>query len=155
MTPAELRALAKRVCEEQPSRELDAEIDALLTGRVTHPLLPVGYTMKAEQQEWRAAQLAQSPYISNNRGPALRYTTSLDAAASLIPQGWQPCLDMSIPGRCRASALGPRTHWITGADGEMSAGADWYVTIIAPTEPQARVAAALLAMAADMEASDA
>ena len=84
-----LLALAER-CEQAagPDRELDAEIEALLTGRVTHPRAP-GYTLKAQDVEWKLARLADSGFISSARRPAPPYTASLDAAVTLVPEGWR------------------------------------------------------------------
>lgn len=64
MTRAELEALARRVETEEPSRELDAAI-------------------------WGAS--GQFGYFEDFMGGdenAPRYTTSLDAAAALVPEGW-------------------------------------------------------------------
>jgi hypothetical protein len=89
--PATLLALAKR-CEQAagPDRELDAEIEACLTGRVTHPHAP-GYTLEKQDAEWKLARLAESGFISSARRPARPYTASLDAAVTLVPEGyyWQ------------------------------------------------------------------
>ena len=86
MTKAEeLLALAHRCETEDPSRELDAAIDAEVRSRMTHPDLPKGYTMARGADH----RLARAPYITRDRGPAPAYTTSLDSAVSLKPAGWR------------------------------------------------------------------
>lgn len=81
MTRAEYEALAMRVEREEPSRELDAAVDCLVRDRMLHPLLPSGFTMAMGADH----RLAKAPYITRDHGPAPHYTTSLDAAASLMP----------------------------------------------------------------------
>jgi hypothetical protein len=151
MTPAELRALAKRVCEEQPSRELDAEIafsvgayDRLSTGLGDARVARVRWCADFDSVEvtMRPPGRASGGLIYTQKLPA--YTTSLDAAVMLMPKRW--------------------VWHIRGVRGDKGAiGIDLFppialahlpVFVSAPTEPQARVAAALLARAADMEASD-
>jgi hypothetical protein len=84
---ATLEALLARVLEgTEPDRELDAEIEAFLTGRVTHPRNP-GYTFEPQDPEWKLARLADSPFISRASRPAPPYTASLDAALTLVPEG--------------------------------------------------------------------
>jgi hypothetical protein len=67
----------------------------------------------------------------------------LDAAASLMPAGWWAVIK-----------TGPSVCYV-----DVKRAGDWRRAwgdqTSSPTEPQARVAAALLARAADMEASDA
>lgn len=85
---ATLEALLARVLEGTgPDRELDAEIEACLTGRVTHPRNP-GWTFEKQDAEWKLARLADSPFISQASRPAPPYTASLDAALTLVPEGW-------------------------------------------------------------------
>ncbi|HEV7457178.1 MAG TPA: hypothetical protein VGN96_10405, partial [Roseococcus sp.] len=128
-----------------PSRELDGAIGAAFRpGWEAHPLAP-----GAIRETWVGINAARKAT------GCPRYTTSLDAAASLMPEGWRVCLDMSIADRCSVMAMGPKTHRIPTEDGGWEAGVDWCQACVAPTELQARVAAALLASAADMEASDA
>lgn len=126
MTPAELRALAKRVCEEQPSRELDAEIAETLG---FPKQICIGDGLITEQR-WVPWNLKH-------------YTTSLDAAASLMPEGWRVYAIVDF---------GPDGPWVCEVQRDSK---PMRVNAEAPTEPAARVAAALLARAADMEASDA
>jgi hypothetical protein len=85
--PTTLLALAER-CEQAdgPDRELDAEIEACLTSRVTHPLAP-GWTFEAQNCEWKLARLAEIKFISRASRPAPHYTASLDAAVMLVPEG--------------------------------------------------------------------
>lgn len=71
------------------NRELDAAIHVYLNpGRVTHPKLPVGYTMNKLEGR-RANSLAASKFISRARGPSPNYTTSVDVGLQkLLPQRW-------------------------------------------------------------------
>ena len=88
---ATLEALLARVLKGTgPDRKLDAEIEACLTGRVTHPRNP-GWTFEPQDVEWKLARLANSPFISQASRPAPPYTASLDAALTLLPEGywWQ------------------------------------------------------------------
>ena len=86
---ATLQALLNRVLEGTgPDRELDAEIEACLTGRVTHPRNP-GWTFEKQDAEWKLARLADSRFISRASRPAPPYTGSLDAALTRVPQGWR------------------------------------------------------------------
>lgn len=88
MERATLETLLARVLEgEGPDRELNAEIEAWLTGRVTHPRKP-GWTFEKQDAEWKLARLADSPFISQASRPAPLYTASLDAALTLVPEGW-------------------------------------------------------------------
>jgi hypothetical protein len=109
--PATLLAIAER-CEQAagPDRELDAEIEAYLTSRVTHPRAP-GYTLEKQDAEWKLARLAESGFISSARRPAPPYTASLDAAVTLVPVElprnlrpgkWWWMLE-TWPDECRAS----------------------------------------------------
>jgi hypothetical protein len=142
MTPAELRALAKRVCEEQPSREFDAEIAKVLGWK----------RMNSSDLWWPGWLLAEArrrkrSIWSMGKQPValLAYTTSLDAAASLMPEGWVWSLDSSRRWDktpfAMAFACGPNGR----ETGEHEAA----------TPAAALCAAALLARAAEMEASDA
>ncbi len=85
MSAATLRALADRCEREEPSRELDVEI-ALRVGWRRNRNLP---------NIWMEAT------SSKLFGHPPRYTTSLDAAATLVPEGW--CIS-SLSSTC-----GP--HW--------------------------------------------
>jgi hypothetical protein len=123
MTAADLRALAKRVCEEQPSRELDGAIGAAFRpGWEAHPLAP-----GAIRETWVGINAARKAT------GCPRYTTSLDAAASLMPEGW---------------------HWEVRDDGvaRSTRPENNPSRCIAQHPAAALCAAALLAMAADMEA---
>lgn len=79
---------------------------------------------------------------------------SLDAAASLMPERWwlHAAFEVRAPTIYKDDAHRPTGYFrceLQSEDGGRLQSAK------APTEPQARVAAGLLAMAADMEASDA
>ena len=107
-TRADLLALADRVEREEPSVELDGYI---------------------------AVAINEAPGIT---GRLWRYTTSLDAAASLAKYNWTIALDH----------FGGENVWrvsiytITG---------DLMTVTHAPTEPRARTAAALRARAQEMK----
>lgn len=74
-----------------PNRELDADIHAFIAGRITHHLLPAGYTMAAGADH----RLAKAPYITRDRGPSSAYTASIDAAVTLWPNGY-PSLEARL-----------------------------------------------------------
>lgn len=124
MTPDALRALAKRVAEEQPSRELDVEV---------HVACGLGY---ATHNGHVAMGSSCGAYGVGH------YTTSLDDAETARPKS---CVPISIFYDGDGRAVASTEMIFSGVDIEARA----------PTEPQARTAAALLALAADMEARDA
>ena len=97
-SPTTLLALAER-CEQAagPDRELDAEIEACLTGRVTHLRAP-GWTFEAQDTEWKLARLVDTQFISRVSRPAPPYTASLDAAVTLVPEGWAVELVQALSG---------------------------------------------------------
>ena len=83
-----LESLFARVLEGTgPDRELDADIEACLTGRVTHPRAP-GWTFEAQNTELKLARLVDIRIISRASRPTPPYTASLDAALKLVPDGW-------------------------------------------------------------------
>lgn len=131
MTAAELIALAERVERLQgPCRETDAKIAeaiGLCIGRCGgHP------------------QDGRLPH----------FTSSLDAAMSLVPERWRNwSSDSSVKGWTRWMLAGPRNRWIVSETGEREAGNDWYQQGIARTPALALTAAALRARAA-MEKND-
>jgi hypothetical protein len=74
------------------------------------------------------------------------YTSSLDAALTLVPEGWQSyTADFSIEGRARWSLQGTRTQWRTNDDGDKEPGDDWYAMGIGSTPALAICIAALRA----------
>ena len=142
MTPADLRALAKRACEEKPSRELDDAIAfTRLPSDAEHPTKSIyGWKYRVfGLTGWEDEWLDTKPY-----------TISLDAAASLMPGGWwlhrvgEVRREIVCAGD-RHQPLGIFRCEIQHVRGGRLQCAE------APTEPQARAAAALLARAADME----
>ena len=87
MTPTELIERLEKA--DAGSRELDAAIHcAIWPERITHPNLAPGMTMRDYGDERTNRQVASAEYIHKDRGPAPRYTTSLDAALTLVPEGW-------------------------------------------------------------------
>lgn len=142
MTAAELRALARRVCEEQPSRELD--------GLIYMATLPAE---RRRPVDWKVIPETGQIYAWNRPPPHARgtggvwarspeYTTSLAASASMMPVGWAWGI---------AHGGGEPVRMVMERESRVEGLPD----VVAPTEPAARVAAALLARAADMEARDA
>lgn len=82
------------------------------------------------------------------------YTASLDAAMSLVPEGWRIwTADFSIEGRFVWMLCGPKLTWITHEDGSREGGEDWYQSGVAATPALALVSASLRARAA-MEAGE-
>jgi len=142
MTAADLRALARRVCEEQPSRELHKDIARAL-GMAPSPTVTSGYGWREDDSGWWC-ETGEDMRAPRETIYPPRWLHSLDAAASLIPAGWGGSMDWGNAGVKGYMALAVR-----------DTGERQSFTVFAPTEPQARVAAALLARAADMEASDA
>jgi hypothetical protein len=90
MNRAELLALAERVEKEEPSAELDSDIVHAIGQPWTHPYMVI------------------EPEIGPVRAP--RFCTSLDAAASLVPQTarWAIGPDFTRVHRTRA------TVWVEG-----------------------------------------
>ena len=129
-TAAELRALADRVCAEEPSRELDADIAGVVG-------LPEWIALK--YQKWLAGD-DDTPALQYEfrRVYAPHYTTSRDDAAAMMPAGWFVTIrEYSDLWRVFACS---RSSAIDNTD--------------APTEPRARTAAALRVRAAVMEDGD-
>jgi hypothetical protein len=83
---ATLAALAEKVERlTEPSREVDAWIHVTIHGnRITHPRLPVGYTMKDQGTASNNNRMALSGFLHPHRGPAPTYTASIDAARTLL-----------------------------------------------------------------------
>jgi hypothetical protein len=118
--PAVLRSLADRVEREPPSRELQEAIATAL-----------GWECGADGQSvfWR------DPATDAWQMGLPEWLTSIDAAASMMPEGWRVASLFMWPD--------PKEWRCTMIrSGESECG-------IAPTEPQARVAAALRARAAE------
>jgi hypothetical protein len=116
MTRAEMEALALRVEREEPSRELDATI-------------------------WGVS--GQFGYFEDFMGgdeAAPRYTTSLDAAASLMPLEWETTSIDWIDNGWEVMAFRSDPLPYKGNQVEASA----------PSEPRARTAAAIRAIAQEM-----
>lgn len=114
-TAADLEALAQRAESEEPSRELD---DAIATA-INAPRGWIGATALCRD-----------------------YTSSLDAAALLVPPGWEVA-DLYQFRRAHESQL----RWRCGLYRDLETD----VTGTADTEPRARTAAALRAMAMELK----
>lgn len=125
---ATLEFLAQRVERESPSRELDAEIDCARYGYIYLGLKDGGYL-----HDWPAKNIERSTAFQWSR-----YTSSLDAAASLMPEGWIIQIGQIRFGMWRVQ--------LWRGDKSFKSPAD--VEAVASTEPQARVAAGLRARAA-------
>lgn len=120
---------------EGPSRELDARIDALLKGRT-------GF-------EWKGYFYNCDQLVNAGGSEVPEYTASIDAALTLVPEGWRIyTADFSVFGRARWGLSGPKTQWATDENGEKCAGDDWYQSAIAKTPAIALVIAALRAKGA-------
>jgi hypothetical protein len=133
MTAAELRALAKHVTEEAPSDALDDTV-ALAVGWERRDFGTGAYEWKEPSGSWHRSFAFHPSFLFG-----------LDAAASLMPEGWKIRIKQLLDGTVEVVAVlmdrvGRFLHSLC---------------VRTHTEPQARVAAALLARAADMEASDA
>lgn len=152
MTPADLRALAARVVAGKPSRELDADI------AVATDYMPPGMPDWLARWEGKRQALPNLPghvcavHLNGAPGPnwpAPRYTTSLDAAdlpwMPLRERGWQISVDHEGDDVWGASAR------IPVADDEEAPEMFEMTRDAAPAEPQARIALALLCMAAEGE----
>ena len=142
MTERKLLEIAARVEQEPPSRELDAEI-AATTRRFYGQPVPTWFTNW--DGELRAMPDGRVVAIQSDgrEGPwlnASHYTTSLDAAASLMSEGW--IVEIWISRKRDRAVCKARKY-----DAEWKLAAEFSAT--APTEPQARTAAALRAMEAE------
>lgn len=89
-TKAALLALAERCEREGPSRELDSAIyrDAVAPWRNVAWL--------------EGRQIIQKPDGTWERWPPPHYTTSIDAAVTLVPEGWCISLGSTCQGHWRA-----------------------------------------------------
>ena len=141
-TASRLEELAGR-CEAASGA--DRDLDALIA-------CAVGVTSKHPKwvQRWQGA-LTPYPgkpgYVAHVSGvwwSSAKVTASLDAAMSLVPEGWRIYTgDFSIEGRFRWMLSGPRLTWITHEDGSKEGGDDWYQSGVAATPALALTAASL------------
>jgi hypothetical protein len=123
-----LLALAERVCAEEPSRELDADIWDT-TGLTDDN--------EAHGREWcRRNALPRRRYLIA-WSPA--YTTDLNAAAGAMPEGWRIWEIQQDASGFDVALFNPSRN-------------PWIARVRAPDEPRARTAAALRAMAAEVGA---
>jgi hypothetical protein len=148
-----LRALAERVeALTGPCRETDARIWCALNGKKYQDNLSA-YGQPGKVQVEFTEPPRRTRTVTDGRGVphAECVTASLDAAMSLVPEGWRPYLaDFCIEGRCRFMLSGPKTQWVEGLEGK-EAGNDWYQSGVAATPALALTAAALRAIAAQGE----
>lgn len=80
--------IARLEAATEGSRELDAEVHtAVNDGWIRHPKCPSGIVISDAGSEAANRARAETPYIFSNRRPAPHYTTSLDAALTLVPEG--------------------------------------------------------------------
>lgn len=127
MTPEQYRALASRVETEDPSDGLGDDIARAL-GWVRHRM--------ADGIWWSTPD-------GNMRRHRPLWLHRLDAASGLMPKGWEiTIIQRGSRMECYADPVG----W------EHPKGPQSVESIAAPTEPRARVAAALRARAAELEA---
>lgn len=126
MTPTELNALACRVETETPSEDLCIAV-----------LTAFGWTLDGDW--WTRTTPAGTDRVSYVSLP--NPLQRLDDAAALMPEGWR--VQMIDQNR-------DRNRWFCALD---TLNDDNYPTVVgyAPTEPQARTAAALRARMVEME----
>lgn len=149
-TATELRALARRVCEEQPSPELLKDIFRAL-GLAPDTSRPNGYGWCEDDWGWWLLT-GEDGRIPPKRLDPKPWLTSLDAAASLLPLGWR----VQQVGMWSAAVLRAKGPWQCIVEREETETGPlnpcWDTRCDhAPTEAQARTAAALLAHAADCD----
>lgn len=132
-----------------PDRELDARIWCHLNGKkyIGHAtpygereglFVQVEYTKPPK----RTRKVTNFPHVPH----ALCVTASIDAALTLVPEGWRSySADFSVRGRARWVLEGPKTQWARDECDERCAGDDWYAQGIAPTPALAIVIAAIKA----------
>lgn len=140
----DLMELASRVeAGEGPDRELDADIqDAVRLG---------GY--KADRDGCSGNLCGTMTRMAADGDgvewkPLPAFTASLDAAMSLVSEGWRIwTADFSIEGRFVWMLCGPKLTWITLEDGSREGGDDWYQSGVASSPALALTAAALHARA--------
>lgn len=130
-----LESLARRVETEEPSRELDAEI-AVASGQY------VRERRDKDRLDWfykvgGARYERRSIYPAAPDG-APRYTSSLDSAVSLVPEGWSHLMAWNADG-CVCDVHSRPLGDFTGI---------WPAHAKAPTPAQALTAAALRAIEA-------
>ena len=135
MTKEQLTSLAERVMGlTGPDNYVDAEI-ALATGWVLTRFLTDDYPCWLDPSGKRF-----------ERKPA--YTADLNAAMSLVPEGWEPCLDAVLSARTNNLCEADLWHVETKHDGGGLPYQD-HVKGKAKTLALALTAAALLARAAE------
>lgn len=126
-----LRDLAQRVRTEDPSKDLDAEIAEAVGHRV----------------KWHVSNGTMDPYAAiywqtphpraGMKEPLPRFTTSIDAAAALMPEGWHITIEYFGAG------------WEVNMY-QTDAEDDDILRVRAPTLPRAWTAASLLAREAEL-----
>lgn len=143
MTDAEtLRALADEVeglggADEEMDARVTAAIGALLDPYPAAVQGVVRYEAKLHRKKWIVARALNGTPITDFR--VRQCTSSIDAAAALMPAGWLPEI-VKVHHRWRAMGI-PSPGGIA-------------VVGFGATEPLARTACALRAIAADIEAKE-
>ena len=134
---ATLLALADRVEKASgPDRELDAAVCVAALGMFEEGG-SVGFTGRGDMR------------------PPPNFTASIDAALSLVPDGWRVnSADWSIPGRYRWMLKGPCLKRVPNDDGGWDAGDDWYVGAASRGTPALALTAAALRALAQEAPSD-
>ena len=133
---ATLEALLARVLEGTgPDRELDAEIAvALFGGEIIWKT--ANYTMDA----YPARRIQNSDYVGGYQNAGvLAYTESLDAALTLVPEGWH-------------AEIGTRPDWPWARLFKWTYPAGNTEFISGPTPPRALIAACLKARMEELSA---
>jgi hypothetical protein len=130
--PAVLLALAERCETEEPSRKLDAEI--AVACRIGSDKVDKDHWSYRNFPVWIVRDDGQIEAGLRWKSP--RFTTSLDAAVTLVPVGWLVDVTQTAPER-----------WIVALLRSDDTDESGIAEATAKTEPMARVAAALRALA--------
>lgn len=128
-----LLALADRVCAEEPSRELDADVWDTIGLTPIQEKFARDWCYQNGHQSGRTDLTRRLYLLAWSRA----YTTSRDAAAGAMPDEWSVYRIEQNSGWWHVSLMGWDDRSVSG---------------FAPDEPRARTAAALRAMAAEVGA---
>lgn len=139
----ELLSLADRVeALTGPDREVDADIAVAISND------PAAWVVR----DIPSAIFTHKPGWWRDRDDkshsAPSYTASLDAAMTLVPDGWRIyTADFSIKNRARWMMEGPKLERIEQEDGTWEAGEDWYKSGTGNTAALGLIVACLRALA--------